>query len=64
MMKSFVCAPDAGHWGKAITGIFLLAVLVFQAPAWVLLLILVGGVTLFAHLSDRAYYRAREQDRS
>jgi hypothetical protein len=56
MMKSFVCAPNAAHFDKAITAIFLIAVLVFQAPAWVLALILVGGVTLFAHLSDRAYW--------
>ena len=57
MMESFVRDPNADHWGKAITVIFLLAVLVFHAPAWVLALILVGGVTLFAHLSDRAYWK-------
>jgi hypothetical protein len=59
MMKSFVRAPNPDHYGTVITVVFLLAVLVFHAPAWVLLLILVGGVSLFARLSDRAYYRER-----
>ncbi len=55
MMNSFVRAPNAGHWGKATTAIFLLAIFL-GAPAWVLAFVLVGGVVLFAHLSDRAYW--------
>ena len=56
MMKSFVRAPNPDHYGTAITTILLIALLL-HAPAWVLAIVLVGGVILFAHLSDRAYWK-------
>jgi hypothetical protein len=61
MMELFVRSPirAAGYFGKVLALIFLAAVLV-GAPAWILLLILVGGLALYAQVSDRADRRARE----
>jgi hypothetical protein len=65
MMESFVRDPlrVAGYFGKAIAALFLIAVLVFQAPAWALALILIGGLTLFLQLYDRAETQAEERHR-
>jgi hypothetical protein len=61
MMKSFVSDPlrIAGYFGKATAALLL----VFNAPAWVLAVILVGGPTLFLRLSDRARRQAEERHR-
>jgi hypothetical protein len=63
MMESFVRDPlrMAGYFGNAMTVALLVAVFVFDAPGWILALILVGGGTLFAQLSDRADRIARER---
>lgn len=60
MMKSFVGEPlrVAGYFGKAIAALLLVAVFVFDAPAWVLAIILFGGPALFLRLYDRAERQA------
>jgi hypothetical protein len=64
LMECFVRHPMrmAKWFGWATTVIFLVAVLVFQAPAWVLLLICIGPLVLFAQLSDRGDRIARERN--
>jgi hypothetical protein len=65
MMESFVRDPlrAAGHVGKATTALFLVAVLVFHAPAWVLGIILFGLPNLFLWLYVRAEEQAEERER-
>jgi hypothetical protein len=60
-MEYFVRNPirTADRFGKVLALIFLVAI-VFDAPAWVLFLLLVGGFALYGHLSARADERASE----